>query len=144
MAKPNFTGTWKFNANESSLQIPAPESTTFVVDHREPRFHLTRTHVFGGNSDVFSIDLMTNGEAVVHSHAGFEIHASLHWEGETLLFDSKLEREGEQATNVVRYNVSDDGQRFIAMEQFCSKEYSYENKWVFDKHDFCLILSRGA
>ncbi len=31
----------------------------FVIEHREPRFHLEWTHVFGGNSDIFSIDLMT-------------------------------------------------------------------------------------
>ena len=133
MAKPDFTGTWKFNPDKSSLQIPAPESTTFVIEHRDPRFHLERTHVFGGNSDTFSIDLMTNAEAVVHAHAGFEIHASLQWEEETLIFDSKLEREGELATNIVRYSLSDDGQSFIAVEQFCGKEYSYENAWVFDK-----------
>ena len=133
MAKPDFTGSWKFNPDKSSLQIPAPESTTFVIDHREPRFHLERTHVFGGNSDTFCIDLITNGEAVVRAHAGFEINASLYWKAETLVFDSKLEREGEQATNIVRYSLSDDGQSFIAIEQFCGKEYSYENTWVFDR-----------
>lgn len=133
MAKPDFTGTWRFNPDKSSLQIPAPEYTSFEIEHREPRFHLERTHVFGGNRDIFSIDLMTNGEAVVQAHAGFEIHASLHWEGETLMFESKLKREGEQATNIVRYSLSDDGQNFIAAEQFCGNEYSYENTWVFDR-----------
>ncbi len=38
------------------------------------------------------------------------------------MFDSKLEREGEQATNIVRYSLSDDGHSFIAVEQFCGKE----------------------
>ena len=133
MAKPDFTGSWKFNSDKSRLQIPPPESTTFLIEHREPRFHLERTHVFGGKSDTFSIDLMTNGEAAVQAHGGFQIHASLHWEGDTLRFDSRLEREGEQATNVVRYSLSDDGQTFTAVEQFCGKEYSYENMWVFDK-----------
>ena len=69
----------------------------------------------------------------MHTHAGFEIHASLRWEGETLLFDSTLEREGEQATNIVRYQLSDDGQMFIAEERFRGREHSYENTWVFDK-----------
>ena len=47
MAKPDFTGTWEFNPSRSSLQNPAPESSTFGIEHREPYFYLERTHVFG-------------------------------------------------------------------------------------------------
>ncbi len=133
MAKPDFTGTWKFNRSKSSLQIPSPDSTTFVIEHNEPRFHLERTHVFGGNSDTFSIDLTTNGKVVERNHRGFEIRASLCWEGETLVFDSILHREGEQATNIVRYKLADKDHVFLADERFRSEEHNYENRWVFDK-----------
>lgn len=133
MAKPDFTGTWKFNPGKSSLQIPVPDSTLFVIEHREPVFELARTHVFGGNSDTFSIDLTTDGQAVLRAHAGFEIDACVRWDGETLLFDSKLKREGEEATNIVRYRLSDNGQTLIAEEQFRGREHRYDNKWVFDK-----------
>jgi hypothetical protein len=133
MVKPDFTGTWKFNPNRSLLQIPAPESTVFVIEHNEPYFRLERTHVFDGKSDTFSIDLTTNGEAVALASAGFEIQASLRWEGDALLFDSRLERQREHATNLVRYRLSDDGQTFTAEERFRGSQYSYENKWVFDK-----------
>jgi len=133
MTKLDFTGTWKLNHEKSSLQIPAPESTIFVIKHSEPHFHLERTHVFGGNSDTLSIDLTTDGKAVVRNHGGFEIHASLRWEGETLVFDSRLDRQGEQATNIVRYRLSDEGQIFIAEEQFRSREHNHDNRWVFDK-----------
>jgi hypothetical protein len=133
MTRPSFTGTWKFNPAKSSLQIPAPGSTTFVIEHSEPRFRLERTHIFGGKSDTFNIDLTTDGQAVVQAHAGFEIDASLRWEGDTLVFDSRLKREGEQATNIVRYSLSADGRTFIAEEQLRSKEQSHDNRWVFDK-----------
>ena len=133
MAKPNFTGTWKFNQSKSALQIPAPESTTFVIAHSEPHFHLQRTHVFDGNSDTFSIDLTTDGKVVVIHHGGFEMHARADWEGEALVFYSTLERGGEQATNIVRYSLADDGQTFIAEERFQSQAHQHENKWVFDK-----------
>jgi hypothetical protein len=114
-------------------QIPSPDSTTFVIEHNEPRFHLERIHVFGGNSDAFSIDLTTEGTFIELNHGGFEIRASLCWEGETLVFDSKLHRAGEQATNIVRYKLTDAGQSFIAEERFRSNEHDYENTWVFDK-----------
>lgn len=133
MTQPDFTGRWQFNPSKSLLQIPSPESSFFVIEHREPQFHLERTHVFGGQSDTFSIALTTDGKAVVHHHGGFEIQVSLHWEGETLVFDSTLNRAGEQATNIVRYQLSDEGQILLAQEQFQSLEHSHENRWVFDK-----------
>src|SRR5262245_30057558 len=133
MAKPDFTGTWKFNRGRSSLQIPPPDSTTFVIDHREPRFHLSRTHVVGGNSDTFSIELTTDGEQVVSDHNGLEIQARLRWEGGSLVFDSELVREGMRATNVVRYRLADGGQVLVAEENLSSQQHSHENTWVFDK-----------
>src|SRR5262245_43548967 len=133
MVKPDFTGTWKFNRSRSSLQIPAPDSTTFVIEHREPRFHLSRTHVVGGNRDTFSIELTTDGERVVCNHDGLEIQARLRWEGETLVFDSELVREGTRATNVVRYRLAEAGRAFVAEESFRSEQHSHENTWVFDR-----------
>ena len=133
MMQPDFSGTWQFNLSQSALQILAPESTIFVIEHREPHFHLERTHVFGGKSDTFSIALTTDEKAVRSHHSGFEMHVSLHWEGETLVFDSTLERAGEQATNFVRYRLPAEDQVLIAEEQFRSREHRHENRWVFDK-----------
>jgi hypothetical protein len=133
MSHQNFSGTWKFDPVRSSLQIPPPESTTFVIEHREPLFRLTRTHVFEGQEDTFSIELKTAGEPTVHNHRGFEIRARLYWEGEALVFDSTLTREGEQATNLVRYTLEDDGQTFVAEEHFRGNQQRYCNKWIFEK-----------
>jgi hypothetical protein len=133
MAKPDFSGTWKFNRSKSSLQIPPPDSTIFTIEHHEPRFHLSRTHVFAGKRDTFSIDLTTDGETAVREHNNMKIYARLYWENETLVFDSKIEREGKKATNVVRYKLADKGQTFIAEERFRSEQQSYENTWGFDK-----------
>ena len=133
MKKADFTGTWKFNPGKSSLQIPAPDSTDFVIEHNEPRLHLERTHVFGGKSDSFSIDLTTDGQVVEFNHGEVVISASLHWEGRTLVFDSTLTRGGEQATNIVRYKLADKNQVFVADERFHSRELKYKNRWVFDR-----------
>jgi hypothetical protein len=133
MEKPDFSGTWKFNQSRSSLQIPAPDSTTFVIQHNEPRFHLERTHIFKGQSDTFAIELTTDGKVVELNHAGLVLSAHLQWEGETLLFDSIVTREGKRGTNVVRYKLADQNQVFLADECFASAELNYENKWVFDR-----------
>lgn len=133
MSKPDFTGTWKFNAERSSLQIPAPDSTTFMVEHREPHFRMSRTHVVGGSSDTFSIELVTDGSEVVQDRGDLQICARLYWEGETLVFESILTRDEGQATNVVRYSLAEHGETFVAEERFSSERQSYENLWVLDR-----------
>ena len=50
--KPNFSGTWRANFAQSKLQFAQPDSTVFTIEHREPKFSLTRTHVFEGKSDT--------------------------------------------------------------------------------------------
>jgi hypothetical protein len=59
--KPDFTGTWVFNVAQSSLQIQVPDSATFVIEHREPRFRLVRTLVMRGEQDTLSIGFTTDG-----------------------------------------------------------------------------------
>lgn len=82
---------------------------------------------------MFTIELKTTGEPVVCNHRGFEIRARLYWEDDALVFDSKLIREGEQATNLVRYTLEDEGQTFVAKEYFRGEQQNYSNTWIFDK-----------
>jgi hypothetical protein len=131
--KPDFSGTWKFNAEKSKLQIPAPSSSTFMVDHKEPKFHLTRTHVYDGKPDTWSIDLTTDGKEVVQQEADRTLHARLYWEGNELVFDSKIVLKDREATNVVKYQLSLDGKTFTASESFRGPRLKYDNIWVFDK-----------
>jgi len=131
--KPNFSGTWNFNPEKSKLQIPAPTSSTFRIDHREPEFHLSRTHVFEGKSDTWGVDLTTDGKEVIQESDGQTIHICLTWEGNDLIFDSKIVMKDREATNVVRYHLSEDGKIFTATERFRGPLLKYDNVWVFDK-----------
>jgi len=107
MAKPDFTGTWLFNAAMSRLQIPAPESSEFIIEHRDPHFRLTRTLVIRGQRDTFSIDLTTDGAPFRLTHPrGYEIRGRAYWADEVLAFDSTIQQGYQEAINEVRYRLS--------------------------------------
>lgn len=133
MGRPDFSGVWIFNRELSSLQIPAPDSTVFLIRHHEPEFHLERTHVFGDIRDVFSIDLVTDGKSVELTHRDTVISARLYWEAEELVFYSELRRGEEFGTNVVRYQLTNGGRTFTALERLDSAGQSHVNTWVFDR-----------
>jgi hypothetical protein len=133
MSRPDFSGTWRFNPARSVLQIPAPDSTLFVIDHREPLFRLSRTHVIGGKSDSFALDLTTDGQEVTLERGDLLLRARAYWDGDTLVFDSRLVRGGESATNVVRYRLGEAGDSFVAEESFRGEHLSYDNTWVLER-----------
>ena len=131
--KPDFTGTWRLSHARSVLQIPAPDSTVFVIEHREPALRISRTHVVGAKQDTFSLDLTTDGQEVSLEHEGLRLHARAYWDGDRLAFDTRLVRAGEEGTNVVRYSLSGDGHALVAEERFRSASLNYDNIWVLDR-----------
>ena len=133
MPKPDFSGRWRFDPSKSRLQIAPPDSTEFVVEHREPALHLSRTHVMGGKSDTFAIDLTTDGREVEAERDGVQMHLRAQWDGDTLVFDTKLIRGAEEATNVVRYTLASDGMTLRTDERFRSLSLNYDNLWVLER-----------
>lgn len=132
MTKPDFSGTWRFNAGKSSLEIPPPDSSTFLIAHRGPHFHLLRTHIVAGKSDKLSIDLPIEGGWKTVNQGGVEFLARLYWEGDSLVFDSAIGQGSDRITNVVRYTLSEEGKTLIAREHLESEKHTHDNTWVFD------------
>jgi hypothetical protein len=133
VAKPDFTGTWIFNAARSALQIPAPDHSVFVIDHRGSRFHLSRTHTVGETSDTFEIDLTIDGMETVVNRGDVRICGRARWDGATLVFDSTLSRGNEGGSNIVHYTLSDDRMTIVAQERFRGASINYDNVWVLER-----------
>ncbi len=131
--KPNFTGRWRFNPTKSRLQIPSPSDSRFEIRHDEPRFHLTRTLVFGEKTDTVTFDMTTDDKESVHNLGNLQACIRARWEGNTLVLDSTITAMDDAGRNLVRYRLEDGGATFIADESWRSSKYSYDNIWVFDR-----------
>jgi hypothetical protein len=115
------------------LEIAGPDSTLFVIDHREPFLRISRTHIAAGKTDSFTIDLSTDGTPVVIDRAGAQLRARAYWDDNTLVFDTTILQGEEEASNIVRYSLDLAGKSFIAAERFRSRTLNYDNRWVLDK-----------
>ncbi len=131
--KPDFSGSWLFNRTKSVLQIHAPDSTSFFIDHHEPLFAIQRTHTIGETKDGFAIQLNTGGETTTTNHRDLHISARAYWDGDVLVFHSEIMKGQEKGTNIVRYELRDDGRTIIAEEDFRSSTLNYTNRWVLEK-----------
>jgi len=131
----NFSGKWRFNPEKSALEIPAPESAYFEIEHREPDFRLTRTLVYGGQADTLTVELKTDGSESVQQFRDIEARMRLHWDGAELVFDSAVRTPDDEGTNVVRYSLHDEGQTLAAVERVRSPKLQHDNTWVFDREE---------
>ncbi len=131
--KPNFSGTWRANFAKSKLQIKQPDNTVFTIEHREPRFVLSRTHTFEGKSDTWGITITTDGKEVVRNESGRTLHARLIWERDSLVFDVQIDLPDGKGHDRVKYSISRDGKTFTALESYRDAKNSYNNVWVFDR-----------
>ena len=137
-AKPpklNFTGTWKANFAKSKLQIRAPESTVFIIEHNEPRFRLSRTHVFQGQSDTWSIELTTDGKEVVRKEKERTLYCRMRWQGDALVFSVRIVLPDGEARDRVKYVLSPDGETFTAFEHYRSRTARVDNVWILEKQE---------
>ncbi len=135
-AKPDYSGTWKANFAKSKLQIPAPESTLFVIEHREPHFKLSRTHTSREFSDTWGIELTTDGKEVTREEANRTLHCRLTWEGSSLAFAVRIRlRDGEEITDRVKYVMAADGKSFTAYESYRGRTAKADNVWVLERQE---------
>lgn len=132
-AGPNFTGVFEFSPQRSQLQIPAPSSSTFRLDHQGATFKLSRTHVYDGKPDTWGIELTIGGPEVEEPSGGQTTRARAYWQGSDLVFDSTITIKDRRATNVVTYRLSEDGRTLTAKEVFRGPIVKYDNVWVFEK-----------
>jgi len=135
MQKPNFTGTWKFNPGKSKLQITPPESMVIVIDHREPVFKMSRTHIVEKETDTFAMELTTDGKEATVEQPNLRLRAHANWDGETLVIHTTVVRSGEEAVNIVRYKLATTPNTMVAEECFRSLDLRYDNTWVMDREE---------
>jgi len=62
-SKPNFTGTWKVNNSKSDFgPMPAPQSSTSKIDHKEPSLRIATTWVGDQGERTFEFSYTTDGK----------------------------------------------------------------------------------
>lgn len=61
------------------------------------------------------------------------MYPSLLWDGDQLVFRTRIPTESEEASNLVRYGLEGNGTVLVAEESFRSPSQEYRNRWVFTK-----------
>lgn len=133
ISRPNFSGTWVLDLSRSSLEIPAPDSSIFVIDHDEPQLVAERTHVLGGEANTVRTALETDSVLRSVRVGDLEIPTRVYWDGDALVLEQEWSQGDVQITNHVRYTLADKGETMVADEHMRAGPDSHHNVWTFQR-----------
>ena len=135
-ARPDFSGEWVLNRQESTLPPPvsAVESGVVRIEHREPTFTFHRTYVIGGTPREASFTRATDGIEVTETGPqGIPSVSTLRWDGAALVLAMRIKGPGFEAANDVRYELLNGGRRLRATEQGRSPQGNHDAVWIYDR-----------
>lgn len=127
---PDFSGVWCADFKRSKLEIEAPASTTFQMNHEDPFLLVNRMHKAKDFEDQVALQHRTDGKETLFCKGNLEIRIICSWKGTSLVCCSRFMVGESEAENVVTYTLSTDGQELLADERYSGPPRSYHNRWV--------------
>ncbi len=130
---PDFSGEWALDRSTSSLQgeMAAVESGVLRISHREPSFGFSRTFVIKTQPIDTAFDIQTDGREVANSNRGLTSRARMEWQGTSLLLTVLIDAPRGTVSNVVRYELLDEGRSLRAVEDVGGAAPPHHNVWMF-------------
>ena len=131
--RPDFSGEWTLDRSASSLQgdMAAVEGGVLRVQHREPSFTFSRTFIIKTQPIETSFDIQTDGREIARSNGGLTSRSRLEWQGNSLLLTVLIDAPRGIVSNVVRYELLDDGRLLRAVEDVGGAAPTHHNIWMF-------------
>lgn len=135
-SKPNFSGTWIFNAQKSALKVPPPSSMTLKIEQNDPEIRFARTQVYGDQTFAWKLETVADGQKeVVQNEPGYTSNNRVYWDGSSLVLDQKITaQDGTKVNDQVTYSLIGDGTlQAVERQTTVGAKGTVVNKWLYEK-----------
>ena len=133
---PNLSGTWTLNISKSNFgQIPPPASQTDTIEDNEPAVKIAEDQKGGMMGDMnMTTTLSTDGQETTSAGmGGSPVKSTAHWDGSTLVVNSKASFQGADVTIKDSYSLSADGKTLTEVTHVESSMGNFDSTSVYDK-----------
>ena len=129
-ARPDFSGQWVLNAQESDFGlIPPPQCRGFKITHREPELVSEETAP-GGEPCGLTIRYTTDGAPVAYTANNAKQVARLTWSGTALVIDR---RSNDDVQMRIESTLSPDGRKLTREFDVDSPQGATSWRYVYDR-----------
>jgi hypothetical protein len=135
-AKPNFSGTWRFNVQRSGPILPRGlEALTLFIHHDGRLITSSETRTVSGQAKKSAeSDACIDGrERVSHPKPGGIEKLRQGWAGEALLKHWELSQDGKTYVSDIRQTLSEGGNVLVMSKQYREPGLERIRDWVFEK-----------
>jgi hypothetical protein len=132
-APPDFSGEFVLDRAASLLQAESGvvESGTVRIEHRDPAFRFARTFVVKQQPIDTTYEIASDGREVARTVAGRSSRSRLEWQGRSLLLTVLIDTPRGEVSNIVRYELLDEGRTLRAIEDVGGAAPAHHNVWMF-------------
>ena len=135
--KPNFSGKWALDTAKSDFgELPAPDSQTNVIEHKDPNIKLTQTirgaSVSGGEASS-ERRYTTDGKESPNKLGQQEVKSTCTWHGNKLVIDTKLEAPEGTLDIKDSWELTDGGKQMVVTRDFKGPQGERTQRLLFNK-----------
>jgi hypothetical protein len=129
-AATNFTGVWKLNIAKSDYgPVPAPESMTRTITHKDPLLEISTDQKGARGAATTQLKYTTDGKPAENSGS----KGTAKWDGDKLVVDSVISRQGAEITLHDVWTLSADGKIMTVNEHIVAPQGEFDTIQTFDK-----------
>jgi len=133
-AKSNLSGEWKVNISRSDYgPMPAPQSAAVNIRHEDPSFKVAARQSSERGESSWELTYTTDGKECSNQVRGNLVKSTVKWEGDTLVFDSKLSVNGNEISLRDQWSLSGDGKVLTVKRHFSTSQGEGEQRIVYEK-----------
>ena len=135
--KPNFSGKWALDTAKSDFgELPAPDSQTNIIEHKDPNIKLTQTirgqDVSGGEASSERY-YTTDGKESSNKVGQQEVKSTCRWDGKRLVIDTKLDTPAGPVEIKDSWELADGGKQLVAKRDFKGPQGERSQRLLFNK-----------
>jgi hypothetical protein len=133
-AKPNFSGSWKLDADRSDFgPQPPPSKMNRTIKHADPELSYTTSQDGPQGEMTTETKVSTDGKEFTNQMMGMDIKGTATWEGDVLKISNKLDLGGNEVLIEEKWSLSEDGNTLTSNLLIKSPQGDFEMKIVMLK-----------
>ncbi|HVO99074.1 MAG TPA: hypothetical protein VMT15_13445 [Bryobacteraceae bacterium] len=132
--KPDFSGTWKLDADKSVFgPMPPPNTLVSKIKHNDPDLVVETTQDGAQGEQTSTAKYSTDGKETTNMVQGNEVKSKATWDGKVLVVNSNLDAGGAQVKFVAKFSLSDDGKTLTQALMISAPQGDFDMTFVLSK-----------
>ena len=134
-SKPDFSGEWTLNYNESKFgeNYKAPAKWVDTVRHKEPELIIDRLELTDAGKLTSLLRYTTDGAECSNSVVGNTVRSTVKWDAQALKFHHVSKFNNADITLDDKWILSPDGKKLLVNRHFEGQGIFADQTIVFDK-----------